>query len=68
MSEAEFIFGFLNTYQVLIIFVVDTRVLGRVADSLQEGGFSSISSADYKDTKTSICRSEVIGITIAHDR
>ena len=68
MSEAEFIFSSMNTHQVLIILVVDTRVLGCVADSLQERRFASISPTDYKDTKASIFRSEVIGIAVAHDR
>ena len=58
----------MNAHQVLVILVVDTRVLGCVADSLQERRFASISPTDYKDTKTSIFRSEVIGITVAHDR
>jgi hypothetical protein len=69
MSEAEFIIKSMNTHQVLLIFlVVDTRVLGCVADSFQEHRFSSISPTDYKDTKASIFRSEVVGITVAHDR
>ena len=68
MSEAEFISSSMNTHQVLIILVVDTRVLGCVADSLQERRFASISPTDYKDTKASIFRSEVIGIAVAHDR
>ena len=67
MSEAEFIFRFLNPHQVLII-VVDTRILSCVADSLQERCFASISPTDYKDTKVSIFRSEVIGIKVAHGR
>ena len=58
----------MNTHQVLIILVVDTRVLGCVADSLQERRFASISSTYYKYTKASICSSEVIGITVAHGR
>ena len=67
----------MNTHQVLIILIVDTRVLGCVADSLQERRFSRISPTDYKDTKESICPSEVIGIrsesevrgiNVAHDR
>ena len=57
----------LNTHQVLII-VVDTRILGRVADSLQERCFASISPANYKDTKSGIFRSEVIWIEVAHGR
>jgi hypothetical protein len=62
MSEAEFIiFGSLNTHQVLII-VVDTRILGCVADSLQQRRFAGISPTDYKDAKSSIFRSEVIWI------
>ena len=56
----------MNTHQILIILVVDTRVLGCVADSLQERRFASISPTDYKDTKASIFCSEVIGITVAH--
>ena len=56
------------THQVLIILVVDTRVFGCVADSLQERRFASISPTDYKDTKASILRSEVVGITVAHGR
>ena len=58
----------MNTYQVLIILIVDTRILCCVADSLQESGFSSISPTDNKDTKASIFSSEVIGIAVAHDR
>ena len=68
MSEAEFIFRPINTHQVLIVFVVDTRVLGCVADSLQERRFASIGPADYKDTKVSIFLSKVIEITVAHGR
>ena len=68
MSEAEFIFRSMNTHQVLIILVVDTRVLGCVADSFQERRFTRISPTDYKDTKASIFRSEVIGIAVAHGR
>ena len=58
----------MNTHQVHIVLVVDTRVLGCVADSLQECRFASISPTDYKDTKASIFRSEVIGVTVVHDR
>ena len=58
----------MNTHQVIIIFVVYTRVLGCVADSLQERRFASISPTDYKDTKASICRSQVIEITVIHGR
>ena len=68
MSEAEFIFRSMITHQVLMVLVVDTRILGCVADSLQERRFSSISLTDYKDTKASIFGSEVIGITVVHDR
>ena len=57
----------MNTHQVLIVLVVDTRVLGCVADSLQERRFASISPTDYKDTKASIFRSEVIESTVVHD-
>ena len=57
----------MNTYQVLIIVVVDTRILRCVADSLQERHFASISPTNYKDTKVSIFRSEVIGITVFHE-
>ena len=56
----------MNTHQILIILVVDTRVLGCVADSLQDCRFASISPTDYKDTKASIFRSEVIRNTVAH--
>ena len=58
----------MNTHQILTILVVDTGVIGCVADSLQECRFASISPTDYKDTKASIWLSEVIGITVAHDR
>jgi hypothetical protein len=34
-----------------ITLIVDTRVLGCVADSLQERHFASISPTYYKDTK-----------------
>ena len=68
MSEADFIFGSINTHQVLIIVVVDTRILGGITDSLQECRFASISPTDYKNTKASIFRSKVIGIAVAHDR
>jgi hypothetical protein len=68
MSDAGFIFRSMNTHQVLIILVVDTRVLSCVANSLQKRRFASISSTYYKDTKSSIFLSEVIGITVAHGR
>ena len=55
----------MNTHQVLII-VVDTRILGCVADSLQERRFPSVSPTDYKDAEASIFRSEVIGIKVVH--
>ena len=67
MSEVEFIFRPMSTHQVLIILVVDTRVLRCVADSLQERRFASVSPTNYKYTKASICRSEVIGVTVVHD-
>ena len=35
---------------------------------MQERRFAGISPTDYKDTKASIFRSEVIGITVAHGR
>jgi hypothetical protein len=67
MLEAEFIiFRSLNTHQVLIMIVVDTRILGCVADSLQERSFASIGPSNYKDSKMSILCSEIIGITVAH--
>ena len=65
MSEAEFIFRSTNTRQVLIV-VVDTGILGSVANSLQERSFASIGATDYKDAKASIFRSEVI--TVVHCR
>ena len=58
------IFTPLNAHQVLII-VVDTRILGRVADSLQKRRFASICPTDYKNAKASICSSKVV---VAHDR
>ena len=58
----------MNTHQVVIVLVVDTRVLDCVADPLQERRFASISATDYKDTKASIFRSKVIGIAAAHGR
>ena len=68
MSEAEFSFESVNTHQVLISIVVDARILGCVANSLQERRFASISTSDYKDTEASIFLSELIGITVAHCR
>ena len=68
MSEVEFIFRSMNTHQVHIIRIVDTSLLGCVADSLQERCFSSISPTDYKDMKAFIFHSEVIDFTVAHDR
>ena len=65
MSEAEFIF-IINTHQVFIILVVDARILGCVADSLQQRCLTSIGPTDYKDTKASIFCSELIGIKVAH--
>ena len=56
----------MKTHQVLFIRVVDTRVLGCIADSLQERRFASISPSDYKDTKAFIFLSKVIGIRVAH--
>ena len=61
MSEAEIMLNSMNTHQVLAIVIVHTRVLGCVADSLQERRFPSIGPTDYKDTKASIFRSEIIG-------
>ena len=58
----------MNTHQVLIIVVVDTRIFGCVADSLQERRFASISPTNYKNTKMSIFRSEIVGITVVHGR
>ena len=58
----------MNTHQVLIIVVIDTRIFGCVADSLQERRFASISPTDYKDAKVSIFRSEVVWITVVHCR
>ena len=58
----------MKTHQVLFILVVDTRVLGCIADSLQERRFARISPSDYKDTKALISPSKVIGITVAHGR
>ena len=55
----------MNAYQVLII-VVDTRIIGSVANSLQERRFASIGPPDYKDAKVSIFCSEVIRITVGH--
>ena len=60
MLAPEFILSSMNTDQVLLLLVIDTRVLGCVADSLQERRFASISSTDYEDTKASIFRSEII--------
>ena len=54
----------MKTHQVLFILVVDTRVLGCIADSLQDCRFASISPSDYKDTKASISQSKVIGIIV----
>ena len=51
----------MNTHQVLAIVIVDARVLGCVADSLQERRFPSIGPTDYKDTKASIFHSEIVG-------
>ena len=65
MSEAEFIFRSMNTHQILVI-VVDTRILCCVANSLQECRFASIGPSDYKYTKVSVFRSEIIGIAVAH--
>ena len=58
----------MNTHQVLIILVVDTRVLGCVADPLQKRRFASISPTNHKNTKARILLSDVIGITVVHDR
>ena len=66
MLEAV-IFRSTDTHQVLIV-VVDTRVLRCIADTLQERCFASISPTDYKYSKASILRSEVIMIAVAHLR
>ena len=69
MLAAEFILSPMNTRQVFAILVIYTRVLGRVADSLQERRFSCISPTDYKDTKARIFLSELIdGIEVTHRR
>ena len=56
----------MNTHQVLIIVVVDTWIFVCVAYSLQDRRLASISPTDYKNTKVSIFRSEVVGITVVH--
>ena len=58
----------MKTHQVLFILVVDTWVLGCIADSLQERCFASISPSDYKDAKAFISLSKLIGIKVAHGR
>ena len=61
----------MKTHQVLIILVVDTRVFGCIADSLQERRFASISPSDYKDTEAGIFRPKVIRrlkVTVPHGR
>ena len=69
MSEAEIMLDSMKTHQVLAIVIVDTRVLRCVTDSLQERRFPSIGPTDYKDTKASIFRSEIISrIQIARRR
>ena len=68
MSEVEFIFKPMNTHQVVTILVIDTWILGCVADSFQQCRFASISPTNYKDTKVSIFRSKVVGIWLAHGR
>jgi len=62
MLEAEFTLSPMSTRQVLIILVIYTRVLGCVADFLQERRFSRIGPTDYKDTKARIFLSEIIGV------
>ena len=54
----------MNTHQVLIVPVVNTKLLSRVADSMQERRFASISPT--KDTKASTFRLEVIEFTVSH--
>ena len=49
----------MNSHQILII-IVDTRILGSVADSLQDSRFAGISPTNYKDTEESIFLSEVM--------
>ena len=68
MLAAEFILSPMNTRQVFAILVIYTRVLGSVADSLQERRFSRISPTDYKDTKARIFLAEIIGVLVAHRR
>jgi hypothetical protein len=62
MLEAGFILSPINAHQVLTIPVIHARVLGCVADSLQERRFARISPTNYKDTKARIFRSEIIGV------
>ena len=73
--EAEFVFSPMNTRQVLTSLVIDARVLGCVADSLQERCLTRISPTNYKDTKARIFISEIIGgigvrggMVVAHRR
>ena len=58
----------MNAHQVLIIVAADTRILGCVADPLQERRLASISPADYKNTKESMLCSEVVWIIVVHGR
>ena len=67
MLEVEFILISRNTCQVLIILVIYTRVLGCVADSLQERRFASIGPTDYKDTEARVFLSQLVDrIEVTH--
>jgi len=43
-----------GTYQVFIFFIIDTRLLVCVADSLQESCFAGVSTTDDKNAKLTV--------------
>jgi len=46
--------GIQVTYQVFVFFIVDTRFLVCVADSLQESCFAGVGTADHKNAKLTV--------------
>ena len=56
--------GWQVMYQVFIFFIVDTRLLICVADSLQESCFAGVGTADDKNAKLTVFLSNFV--VVAH--
>ena len=69
MSEVKFVFNehLPQASDQVSAILVDRKVFGCIADSLEERRFARIIPTNYKDMKGSIFCSDVIGIAVAYD-